>query len=182
MQYYFKRLVTHALAMLGLACAALAPAQAAQEIVLNTDRSQIMTLPKAPATVVLGNPSIADITMNGNSIYLHPRGYGVTNLILLDDAGQKIGDYVLRVIFEDPYSVSMYSPTGRRTYSCRKDCLPTLQVGDSPGFFGQYQSQVGSKTGFAMGQAMGDDMRPPQPSITTVIQSGSPAAETAPAQ
>lgn len=139
-----------------------ATAQAAQEIVLNTDRSQIITLDKAPATLVLGNPSVADVTLNGNTLYLHPRGYGVTNLILLDDNGKKTGDYVLRVIFEDAYSVSMYSPGGRRTYSCRKDCEPTLQVGDNPGFFGQYISQAGAKNGFTAGQALGDNMRPPQ--------------------
>ncbi len=178
MNIYFRTLGVLLVTMPTAAFLQLATAHAAQEIVLNTDRSKIMTLPKAPATVVLGNPSIADVTMNGNSLYLHPRGYGATNLILLDDEGRTMGDYVLRVIFEDPYSVSMYSPTGRRTYSCRKDCEPTLQVGDSPGFFGQYQSQVGGKTGFAMGQAMGDDMWPPQPAVTTAIQSPPAPAAT----
>lgn len=162
MNIFFKILGALPVMSIVLGPTLAATASAAEEIVLNTDRSQIIVLDKAPATLVLGNPTVADVTLNGKTLYLHPRGYGVTNLILLDDDGKKTGDYVLRVIFEDAYSISLYSPGGRQTYSCRKDCAPSLQVGDNPGFFSQYIGQVGAKNGFAAGQSFGDNMRPPQ--------------------
>lgn len=156
MRHYLRILAIFAMCLTGCGVAGAGKALAANEIVLNSDQSQILNLSKAPSTILLGNPSVADVTINGTSLYLHPRGYGVTNLIVLDEAGTKMGDYVLRVVYEDPYSVSMYSPSGRQTYSCRKDCEPTLQVGDEQQHFSNYQSQVRGKTGFATSQALGD--------------------------
>lgn len=136
--------------------AAPSPADAAQEIVLTSDQSQILKLPEAPATLLLGNPSVADVTTDGTSLFLHPRGYGLTNLIALDSDGKKLGDYLIRVIYEDSYSLSMYSPGSRKTYSCRRDCQTTLRIGDADSFFSNYASQLQSKNSLAQGQPMGE--------------------------
>lgn len=144
-----------------------APAYAAQEIVLISDQSQIIKLPQAPATLIVGNPSVADVTTEGNSLFFHPRGYGLTNVLALDAAGRKLGDYLVRVIYEDSYSVSMYDPRGRRTYSCRRDCEPTMRIGDTQDFFGAYAGQVSGKNGLALGQSWGEDMQAPVAVTTT---------------
>lgn len=133
-------------------------AQAAEEILLVSDQSQVVTLPESPATVMVGNPAIADVTTEGNTIFLHPRGFGLTNLVALDSKGKKLADYKVRVVFEDSYSVAMYGPDGRKTYACRKDCETTLRIGDAGEFFDQYRSQAGAKNGLAYAQALGEEL------------------------
>lgn len=131
-------------------------AQAAQQLVLVSDQTQILKLPEAPATVVVGNPAIADVTTEGSSLFFHPRGFGVTNVLALDAEGKKLADYQVRVIFEDSYSVSMYAPGGRETFSCRRDCEPMMRIGDTTGFLTDYAAQVIAKNNLASRQAMGE--------------------------
>lgn len=127
-----------------------------------------------PSTVVVGNPAVADVTTDGALIYFHPRGYGLTNVIVLDSDGHKLGDYVVRVIFEDSYSVSMYSPAGRKTFSCRRDCEPMMRIGDTSSFFSGYSQQVSEKNSLATSQALGEN---DQTSSTTtfIAAKGAPA-------
>lgn len=131
-------------------------ARAAQQLVLVSDQTQIVKLPEAPATVVVGNPAIADVTTEGSSLFFHPRGFGVTNVLALDAEGKKLADYQVRVVFEDSYSVSMYAPGGRETYSCRRDCEPMMRLGDDTGFLTNYAAQVSAKNNLASHQAMGE--------------------------
>ena len=149
------------------------PARAAQEIVLISDQSKIIKLPQPPATLVVGNPAVADVTTDGSSLFFHPRGYGLTNVLALDGNGKKLGDYLVRVIFEDSYSVSMYDPAGRRTFTCRKDCEPNLRIGDEEEFFSGYTGQVSAKNSLASSQAMGEDMLVPS-TTTNVAAPGVP--------
>ncbi|MCA3556242.1 pilus assembly protein N-terminal domain-containing protein [Aestuariivirga sp.] len=149
------------LSFVSLGMAALifaAPAvHAAQEIVLIADQSMIVTLSEVPATVVVGNPSVADVTMDGQSLFFHPRAWGLTNIVALDAKGRKLGDYLVRVVFEDRYSVSMYTPDGRKTYTCRRDCERALRIGDSAEFFSGYVGQALQKNSVALGPGIGED-------------------------
>jgi len=144
------------------ACAG--PARAAQQLVLVFDRNEIVKLPEVPATIVISNPGVADVTIDGTSLFLYPRGYGMTSITALNSKGETLADYVVRVIYEDRDSISMYTPSGRKTYTCARDCEIALRVGDDSAHMGQYVSQVGTKTGFAQGASTGGDMpMPPSP-------------------
>ena len=59
----------------------LAVAEAGQPVTVFTDHSRVFDLGRAPATIVVGNPSIADVTISGTQILLHARSYGTTNVI-----------------------------------------------------------------------------------------------------
>ena len=155
------------------------PARSApQEIVLVSDQSLLVRLAQPPSTVIIGNPAVADVTTDGSSLYFHPRGFGLTNVIVLDADGKRLGDYLLRVIFEDSYSVSMYSPDGRQTYSCRRDCEPMMRIGDNPTFFSSYSQQVSQKNGLASAQPTGDNVQT-SPS-TTIVTTSAPISGTSP--
>ncbi|MCA3561944.1 MAG: pilus assembly protein N-terminal domain-containing protein [Aestuariivirga sp.] len=158
LRYRFHRTLSFVALGMATSISAASAVHAAQEIVLIADQSKIVTLPEAPATVVIGNPSVADVTMDGQSLFFHPRAWGLTNVVALDAKGRKLGDYLVRVIFEDRYSVSMYSPAGRKTYTCPRDCEPALRIGDSAEFSGNYVGQAGQKSGLALGQVIGDAM------------------------
>jgi hypothetical protein len=161
--YYFSLLFIGSSVLIG---GPADTARAAQEIVLIADQSMVLKLPQPPSTLLIGNPMVADVTTDGSTLFFHPRGYGLTNVLALDANGKKLGDFLVRVIFDDGYSVSMYSPGGRKTYACRRDCEPTLRVGDQGDFFGNFLGQVSSKNGIASSQAMGEDPLAP-PTVTT---------------
>ena len=130
-------------------------ASAAQEIVLTADQSKVMTLPVPPATIVVGNPAIADVTTDGNTLLFHPRAFGVTNVLALDGNGRRLADYVVRVIFDDSYSVTMYEPGIRETYTCRNNCETTIRIGDEKNYYELFTSQSQGKFDLATKQAGG---------------------------
>ena len=137
-------------------------AEAAQELRLIDNQSQLIKLPEIPATIVVGNPMIADITTDGSSLFFHPRAPGVTNVIAMDSKGKKLGDYLVRVIFQDSYSVAVYTPTGRRTYSCVVDCELILRMGDNNDYFDKFAYQAQDKNTLSANQALGEDLLVPQ--------------------
>lgn len=136
------------------------------ELVLSFDRPQLITLTERPATIVLENAGVADVTLDGLTLFIHPRSYGFTSLLILNGDGAAIGDYTVRVVYEDPLSVSVYTPRGRRTYTCASDCERTLRIGDETGHASAYIGDSGMKSAFA-GQQQGD-------SGEVITKSGSP--------
>jgi len=57
-------------------------------VVVTVDRAEVMKLPTGVATLVLGNPLIADVSIqSGGMAVLTGKGYGTTNLLALDNAG-----------------------------------------------------------------------------------------------
>src|SRR5437763_10814783 len=82
-----KRLV--ALAVAAILAAPLAPAYADEAIVVKLDIAKLVKLPDKVQTVILGNPIIADVTLlrGGSQMVITGNGFGDTNLILLDRAG-----------------------------------------------------------------------------------------------
>ena len=167
MSFYF-RILRIAVGLLAAAPLAGSPVQAAQQLVLVSDQTQIIKLPATPDTIIVGNPAVADVTTEGRFLFFHPRGFGLTNVIALDNEGKKIGDYVVRVVFEDSYSVSMYAPGGRQTFSCRKDCEAMMRLGDGTGFVEDYAEQFKLKNSLARGQALGDTVTT-QDTTNTII-------------
>jgi Flp pilus assembly secretin CpaC len=66
---------------------AMRPA-AADTLTVVLDQAQIMTLPDRVGTIVVGNPLIADVSLQaGGTLVITGRGYGTTNIIALDRAG-----------------------------------------------------------------------------------------------
>lgn len=165
MSRYFKILTLTS--SVALAVLAVPPVWAAQQIVLVNDQAQIVTLAEQPSTVIVGNPAIADVTTEGRMLFFHPRGFGVTNVIALDPDGKKLGDYVVSIVTDDNYTVSMYSPAGRKSFNCRKDCETTMRIGDSTTYFSAYNSQADDKNTIARGQAVGADNSTSNPQTTT---------------
>jgi hypothetical protein len=136
--------------------AATAPGLAATPLVLKTDQTQVMTMSAPPGTVVVGNPSIADITIEGSQVFLHGRAFGTTNLIIFDQKGNVTYDFEVTVQNGATNDVSVYKAGAVYSYVCMPNCEGTLHVGDAPGWFSGVMSQMGSKSGMATGQKASD--------------------------
>jgi len=100
------------------------------------NKTEVVYLPANAGAVVIGNPDIADVSIHSaNTIFVVGRGYGETNLVVLDSAGQKIMDADIQVINNLPaHGVRLYNGKERETYSCAPYCQPAPVLGDSSQF------------------------------------------------
>src|ERR1700742_1646650 len=67
-------------------------------IAVSVDQAKLVKLPTGIATIVVGNPLIADVTLQtGGVVVVTGKGYGATNFIALDRAGQVLVDRQIQV-------------------------------------------------------------------------------------
>lgn len=157
---YIKQLLGISLTV-GILTGMAAGARAEDPITVISDQSKIIRLDRVPGTIVVGNPSIADVTMQGNQLFLHGRASGKTNIIVLDDAGNTMVEYAVHVLWQDDESVVVFkgsAATGlqQATYSCVTDCQPSLSIGDDQGQFKVVSEQQKMKIGLGQGQKSGE--------------------------
>jgi Pilus formation protein N terminal region len=131
------------------------PARAAtapEVVTITLDEARIAKVPEGTATLVVGNPMIADVTMlkGGDAMILTGKGYGETNLIALDSRGATILEKQLRVL-PDRSVVVLQNGASRVSYACNPDCMPTVQLGDDPKTFNDAGSEITTRNGFAAG-------------------------------
>jgi Flp pilus assembly secretin CpaC len=81
-----------------LVLAIAAPAFAVQPIIVQFDRAKLIKLPPRTATVVIGDPLIADLSIQpGGLAVITGKGYGATNVIVLDRDGAVLSEQTIEV-------------------------------------------------------------------------------------
>jgi Flp pilus assembly secretin CpaC len=104
-----------------LALATAAHAVAGIEVVMN--QAKIVKLARPADTIVIGNPAIADASVqDANTIVLTGRGFGVTNLVVLDKDGNPIVDEQVIVSRGTTTTVRVYRRAAVQTLSCTPYC------------------------------------------------------------
>jgi hypothetical protein len=121
---------------------------------VNLDQAQIMRLPDKVATIVIGNPLIADASLqSGGILVVTGKGYGSTNLLAMDRAGKIILDTTVQVVGPAGGDlVVVYKGVARESYSCSPECSRRIALGDDNRFFTETLSQTGIRASQA-GQA-----------------------------
>ncbi|MCC5780685.1 pilus assembly protein N-terminal domain-containing protein [Nitratireductor sp. B36] len=95
--------------------------EAAIEVVMN--QAKIVKLAREADTIVIGNPEIADAAVqDATTIVLTGKGFGVTNLVVLDIDGQPIVDEQVMVSRQSASSVRIYRRANVQTLSCTPYC------------------------------------------------------------
>lgn len=148
----------------GLSAFAAAAAADVKPLVVQVDQSQILGLDRPADTVVIGNPSIADASVQGPRLFVHGRSFGTTNLIVLDDKGTEIGNYELTVQLGGRYNVSVFKAGSEYSYVCAPDCEAQMHVGDEFNWFRQTVfDRNKDKITLATGQKASEVNPPPEP-------------------
>ncbi len=118
-----------------LAAAALAitafivPAQAGSGIEVTMNQAKIVKLSRAADTIVVGNPAIADASVqDASTIVLTGKGFGVTNLVVLDREGSPIIDEQLTVVRQSATTVRIYRRSQVQTMSCTPYCESSFKT------------------------------------------------------
>jgi hypothetical protein len=152
------RLFAFAIALaIGLACSTVA----AETVVVNVDQSRLMRLPERTATLVIGNPLIADASLQrGGIMVLTGKGFGSTNLIALDRKGVVLAEHSIRVEGKHEHAVVVYRGSERETYSCTPACEPRITLGDSSRYFSSTLTQTTTLSDMASAHArVGQDVK-----------------------
>ncbi len=125
---------------------------AAETMRIVVDQATIIRLPDRVATIVIGNPLIADVTLQaGGMMVLTGKGYGTTNVVALDRAGAVLMDRAVEVIGPQHNVVVVYRGVNRESYSCAPMCERRITLGDTPDFFNATLAQTGNRNASALG-------------------------------
>lgn len=117
---------------------------------ITIDRAKVVRIAKAADTIIVGNPSIVDATIqDSRTIVLTGRNFGVTNLIILDADGDPIVDETIVVKGHETNTVRIYRQSIRETLACSPVCENTLTIGDEANTFANVESQIKSRNGLA---------------------------------
>ena len=118
------------------------------------DQAKLVKLPAKVATIVVGNPLIADVTMqSGGIIVVTGKGYGATNFIAMDRNGEVLVDRQIQVEGPTDQLVTVYRGVDRESYSCVPVCQKRITLGDGTTYFRQAIDQAGSLSSQASGAA-----------------------------
>jgi Flp pilus assembly secretin CpaC len=123
--------------------AVLVAVPARADITVGVDRAQVLRVSRPADVVIVGNPAIADATVqDSQTLVITGKSFGSTNIIILDATGQSIAEEVVTVTQPDDSVVTVYRRDNRQTYSCTPVCSPTLSIGDSDSSFAAVNSQI----------------------------------------
>jgi hypothetical protein len=128
-----------------------AAAAQAETVTVSIDDAQVMRLPEHVATVVIGNPLIADASLQrGGVLVVTGKGYGATNLLALDREGRVVLNRTVRVKGPSKRDlVVVYRGADRESYSCAPECEPRVTLGDDGKYFAGTLGQTTARNGSA---------------------------------
>jgi hypothetical protein len=142
----------HILVIGFLAAAAIVTQASAspENLTVFVDQATIVKLPEKVATLVIGNPLIADVTLQpGGTMVVTGKGYGATNIMALDRTGAVLMDSSVRVQGPRDNVVVVYRGPLRETYSCDPSCERRITLGDNPDYFSATIGQTSARNGTA---------------------------------
>ena len=125
-----KRLLIAPLAAVAVVAAFEAQAQS-RPLKIDIDRSTKVQLRAPAASVIVGNPAIADVTVgDANTLFIVGKGYGVTEVAVVDPLG--------RTVFQNQVVVTAGSTGSVRVWrggqpvtdmACGSSCSPSVRSG-----------------------------------------------------
>jgi hypothetical protein len=102
-------------------------------LIVHVDQAKLLKLPERTATLVIGNPLIADaVVQPGGIVVITAKSYGTTNLVALDRTGVTLMDQAVQVAAPNDVVVVVYRGVDKESYSCAVTCERRLTIGDAP--------------------------------------------------
>jgi hypothetical protein len=124
------------------------------------DQAELLKLPERVSTVVVGNPMIADVSIqSGRTMVVTGKGYGSTNIIALDRGGAILMEKSVQVTGPRENVVFVYRGIDRESYSCAPKCERRITLGDVPAFFDATIKQTDSRDKTAASGGNGSSQR-----------------------
>ena len=115
-----------------LAAAGRACPPNAEDLIVKYDQSQLLRLPRPAAEIIIGNPAIADISVQaGNLLVVTGKTFGITNMIVprrrAATSSRTSASWCKR---DEAKVVNLQRGTQRQSYNCTPQCNPSITIGD----------------------------------------------------
>jgi Flp pilus assembly secretin CpaC len=147
-----RSLVGGALALAALVASGIAAAN--EVLTVNLDQATVVKMPERVSTIIIGNPLIADVSLQaGGIMVVTGKGFGVTNVLALDRTGSVVMDKSVQVRGPRDDVLVVYRGAQQESYSCAPNCERRITLGDAPGHFDAALNQTMVRNGSAQGQA-----------------------------
>jgi Flp pilus assembly secretin CpaC len=107
-------------------------------VFVDLDHARIVRMPEGAQTLIIGNPMIADVTMlkSNRLMVITGKSFGSTNLIVLDQTGNQVGESLITV--SPPMDkLVVQRGTRRESYACNPDCAPSIDLADDKDYSAQ---------------------------------------------
>ena len=108
------------------------------------DEVRMLDFARPIATLYIGNPAIADVTMiDKRHGFVLGKAYGATNIVALDASGSEVSNRQVIVFGSASAVVTLQRGASRVTYSCAAArCEPSPQPGDGKDTFEANMDQI----------------------------------------
>jgi Flp pilus assembly secretin CpaC len=118
------------------------------------DRATVLKMPDKVATLIIGNPLIADVSLQpGGIMILTGKGFGVTNFLALDRAGTVLMERSIQVLGARDDVLVVHRGIQQESYSCAPTCERRITLGDAQPYFDAALGQTVTRNGTLQGQA-----------------------------
>ena len=123
------------------------PLRAMEEtLVVTIDQARVVNVPTGTEALIVGNAAIADLTLlkQGGKVIITGKGFGETNFIALDAAGNSLSQSLIHVV-AGSNALLVQRGMDRQSYACgppSRQCMPTAKLGDDAKYFGEAAGQV----------------------------------------
>ncbi|MFY0614235.1 MAG: pilus assembly protein N-terminal domain-containing protein [Hyphomicrobiaceae bacterium] len=108
----------------------------ASDLIVKYDQSQLLRVTRPVAEIIIGNPTIADISVQSKKLLVVTgKSFGKTNMILLDGEQNIIQENQIIVIQDQSQVVNLRRGVARESYNCSPRCNPTITVADEQTYF-----------------------------------------------
>ena len=136
-----QHIIMRAASALAVVIGAAAAAQVAQALTVPVDESAIVRTTAPIGSVMVSNPSIADVTVvDARRVAVLGRSYGMTNLIVLDRMGRPIMQQRVSVAPAQSGRVSLYRGPLVYNFGCSPRCERTPMPGEEKSVYESFAS------------------------------------------
>ncbi len=145
------RAIALSLCLAGAASSTTAIAQATNtsSLTVIADRAKVVRIAGEISSIIVGNPSFADVSVQKDFIIVHGRNFGQTNILVLDEKGETLANLEVTTIRGPDRNISVYRGGQKASYACAPKCESTLQVGDSKEYFNTVKQSIDTKMDLA---------------------------------
>jgi hypothetical protein len=131
-------------------------AMADEPIAVKLDQAKVIKLPDRATTVVIGNPLIADLSIQpGGLAVVTGKSFGATNVLVMDKSGAILTEQNILVQGPADPTVVVYRGVDRETYSCTPQCSPRLTLGDELKYFTDTIGEITTRNSQSMAAGIG---------------------------
>lgn len=135
----------HLISGAGIALLLSVGAAFASDLTVGIDQTRTVRLTSPITTISVGNPAIADVSLENGTMFVLGRSFGRTNILGLDAKGDTVLDLNVSVTQPNEGNVTVYRGTRQASYNCAPNCERALMPGDGKDEYDQLSNQVSNK-------------------------------------